>query len=564
MHRKVAIAMLLIVTFGVAAFAVEESKEAKLKVTVVPAHAYVFLDNTPIGPGSRDLFMSAGEHTVGVYAYGWNGLDQTVTLQPGKNTPVNITLQPKGEPITAEFGILQIEGPGRAVVLMNGKTPDYTVGHVDMFNNHIGWFQQLIVPPATHNVTVTFRTGEVWSGPVAVAANQRVILYVPSGKMKTESWSDGTKAVARPRSQVGTASAAVALAPVSGNIEANPPMIQCHDTSKLAYASSETLHAAIHNGAENTPMPSTTGEHAVTPVKTTTYDFTASGPGGVVNKNTTVQVDPAIESSIAANPPEVHYLKIGEKVLTQEPTDIKWQTEHADAAALNGNPTSDLNGRQTMTLQPTQATTGAVSETFAYNLASSNICGGSDSKATSVQMTGMVEPYVLSIFFPTGYPARKNPSIGLVKSQQDELVKLAQAFKIYAEHTPEAKLFIRGHADPRSSNRYNLKLSERRVEITKAFLIAQGIAPEKIETDAVGKTQALDRQAVAQLESENPLKAERKRNVKTTRLAYNRRVDVQILPVAVESSRYFPHTAVDSKLIWQRAWPGLSKVKAAQ
>ncbi len=324
-------------------------------------------------------------------------------------------------------------------------------------------------------------------------------------------------------------------------------------------------------------MPSTTGEHVVWPTKTTNYNFVASGPGGVVDKNTSVQVDPKIDSAVTANPPEVHYLKIGDKVLTQEPTDIRWQTDHANAATLNANNPvlKDYNerdprpqsGEQTEKLEPTQATAGMVHETFTYTLASNNICGGSDSTSTSVQMKGMVEPYILSVFFPTGYPAKRNPSIGLVKSQQDELLKLVQAFQIYADHTPEAKLMIRGHADRRSSNAYNLKLSERRVAIVKAFLVAQGIAPEKIETDAVGDTRQIDANEVAQLESQNPLKTQdvrRERNKKTTTLAYNRRVDIEILPVNLASTRFFPHAAEDSQVLWQRAWPGLTKVKNAE
>lgn len=560
---KFSLAALLILVFGVAAFGVTE-QQAKGKVQVVPKHAYVYLDGTPLGDGSRDFFTAPGTHRIAVYAYGYTGEAREVTLEAGKNPTQQFTLQPSGAPVTAQFGVLQIEGGGRAAVLLNGKTPDYTVGHGDMFNNHVGWFQQLIVPAGTHEVTVNYRTGMVWSGPVTVAANQRVILYVPSGRTKVETWSDGTKPIARPRSQVGSASAAIAIAPVSGDMAAQPPQIRCNDTSNLNYQSSETLHAAIKNGEETMEQAATSGQQPVQPTHTTTYNFVASGPGGVVNKDATVAVDPKIDSSISATPSEVHYLKIGDKVLTAEPTTVKWETDHANTANIDRMSIVPLSGERVVAAAPTQGTTGQINETQTYTLATNNVCGGTDSKTTSVQVKGMAEPYILSVFFPTGYPAKRHPEVGLVKSQQDQLVKIAQAFQIYADHTPEAVLMIRGFADPRSTNAYNMKLSQRRVELVKSFLIAQGVPANKIQTDALGKTRVLDAQTVAQLESENPLKDGKRRNAKATRLAYNRRVDVEIQPAALESSRYYPFVAQDSKVMWQRTWPGLTKVKDAE
>src|SRR3972149_1999346 len=39
-----------------------------------------------------------------------------------------------------------------------------------------------------------------------------------------------------------------------------------------------------------------------------------------------------------------------------------------------------------------------------------------------------------------------------------------------------------GHTDERGTNEYNLALSERRTRTTKRYLVARGIAPERIRT----------------------------------------------------------------------------------
>jgi hypothetical protein len=176
-------------------------------------------------------------------------------------------------------------------------------------------------------------------------------------------------------------------------------------------------------------------------------------------------------------------------------------------------------------------------------------------------------PYILSVFFPTGYPDRTHPDTGLVASQQERLMTLVGIFPLYAEHTPEAKLVLRGYADPRGTDKYNMALSERRVAVVKAFLAAHGIPQDRITIEALGKSQELDAAAVAQLETENPLKAPDARQVHKPRvvwLAYNRRIDVEVQPVTFESSRLFPHPAAEANLLLQPTWPSLRQVKESR
>jgi hypothetical protein len=79
--------------------------------------------------------------------------------------------------------------------------------------------------------------------------------------------------------------------------------------------------------------------------------------------------------------------------------------------------------------QPTRT----IDETKQYTLNATNVCGGSSTQSASLHITGTVEPIptvtLQSIFYPTDYPDKKNPQVGLVKSQQDSLTTLAGGFK---------------------------------------------------------------------------------------------------------------------------------------
>jgi len=82
-----------------------------------------------------------------------------------------------------------------------------------------------------------------------------------------------------------------------------------------------------------------------------------------------------------------------------------------------------------------------------------------------------------------------------------------------------------------------------------------------------GEKSPLDRSTVKMLEAQNPepAPAARAKRVRSTRLAYDRRVDVEIQPIATESVRFFPHTADDSALLFNPRWLGQSKIhKASQ
>jgi hypothetical protein len=454
---------------------------------------------------------------------------------------------------------------GDAAILLNGNKPQYFVGHVDEFNHNIGLHQELIVPPGRHELYVTRFGKELWSGVVTVGADQRVIVDISNGRQRTKDWPRGTKQLTGgvQRFRAGTASATVAIAPVSGSVSANPQNINCNQNTQLAWNSSETVEADMSGLS---PVP-TSGERTVSPRQTTVYELTATGPGGVTKPSTTVNVNTTVQSSLNASPTEANYRRIGDKVIQPANTTLNWSSTNADAASIAPLGSVDPTGSKSVALTPTQTGEGPVDEEVKYTLNATNVCGGSDSKTVAVRLKGSIEPIpavlLNSIFFPTDWPTRQSPALGLVRSQQETLTSLADGFKKYLEYDPDAKLSVSAFADERGPNKHNQSLSDRRAERVRDFLVSQGIAAEKIDTTAHGDTNQLDKATVIDLQTRNPNQPPetRVKNFKATWLAYNRRVDILLLPTNAASQKFFPNQAPDSQIIWQRPKPPRSVVE---
>ena len=557
----------------------QDAKPGKLKMSVSPKQAYTFVDGKAIGPGNRVIKLDVGTHHVVVANYGYKFVEQDVSLDSDKTVPVDIKLEPVGAPVPGPRGRIQIEprrlhGATGAAVLLNGKKPLYFVGHVDEFDHDIIWHQELIVPPGTHQVTVTRDGKELWSGPITVAADQRVIVNISNGKEKTKPWARGSSCPTyrpqcempklAPRFKAGIASATVVVAPVSGSVSANPSKIDCNQSTQLAWDSKETVEADMSGMS---PVP-TSGEKTISPRQTTVYQLTASGPGGVVTPSTTVEVNSVVQSSLNASPAEISYHRIGDKIMEQASTTLNWSSSNSDAVSLDPGGSVEPSGTKSITLSPTQSGTGPVDEEFKYTLKSTNMCGGTDTKTVAVHLKGSVDPIptvlLRSIFFPTAYPTEEDPTLGLVRSQQDVLITLAAGFKQYLEYDPDAKLLLGGYTDERGADKYNDSLSELRVQRVKEFLVSQGIAAEKIETSAYGKQKPLDKATISNLQTRNPNQPPEKwvRDSRTTWLAYNRRVDIVLMPANAESVPLYPNQAPDSQILWQIPKPARSTVEA--
>jgi len=159
-----------------------------------------------------------------------------------------------------------------------------------------------------------------------------------------------------------------------------------------------------------------------------------------------------------------------------------------------------------------------------------------------------------SIYFPTAQPTVLHPDGGLVASQQDILRTLADDFKKYLTYDPNARLMLEGHADERASVEYNMALAERRVALSKRFLVEQGVPEARIDTRSFGEHEELNESQVRQQMEENPELTPEQRtklftNMKSIILSHNRRVDVSASTTAQKSVRRYPFNAQDASTL---------------
>jgi outer membrane protein OmpA-like peptidoglycan-associated protein/opacity protein-like surface antigen len=155
-----------------------------------------------------------------------------------------------------------------------------------------------------------------------------------------------------------------------------------------------------------------------------------------------------------------------------------------------------------------------------------------------------------SIYFQTARPTEEHPEGGLLDSQADILKALAEDYENYLKYMPDAHLILSGHADPRGTPEYNKKLTERRVERTKTFLVEHGVPADHFELKAFGKEDQLTADQIKEQMADNPdlSPAERQkmmRNLTVLVLANNRRVDVTLSTTGQQSVRRYPFNAKD-------------------
>jgi outer membrane protein OmpA-like peptidoglycan-associated protein len=551
-------AALLLLAGGISSLA----QDGKLVLHVTPKQAYLFVDGRAISEASkhRSLSLSPGDHKIELVNYGYAPSTQTVTITSGKDTNLDVNLAAATGTVSGPFGAMTIEGADRDAILLNGKTPDFFVGHGDEFNNDWVWKQELVVPPGTYQVSVLSGDKEVWSGPVDVPANQRVVIDIPKGVRKTVAWSRGEKLSAIPRFTAGTASATVAVAKPTAQLSVTAAQVNCGDASQINWTSTDAPRVEI------TPVGpvATSGQQSVQPTQNTTYNLTATGPGGTVNSNATVNVNNAVQADLQLAPAEVHYKKVGNKVVVDDSTALNWTAQNASTVSIDSLGAVSPTGSRNLQITPKKTDPGAVDETVSYTLNASNGCGGTATKTATLHIVGsIVQPEIKlarSVYFPTDRPRSLKTENALLDSEKDTLKSIATAFIQYVADEPDAHLVLSGHADKRGPQTYNQPLSERRSALAKKFLVEQGVPEDKIDTQAFGKEQNLTvDQVKQQLEQDASLSPEDRQKalqkIQTIVLAYNRRVDITSKPTGQESAREYPFKAEDFARLVDRNGP---------
>jgi outer membrane protein OmpA-like peptidoglycan-associated protein len=537
------------------------AQDGKLTLHVTPHQAYVFVDGRAISEASkcRSLKLSPGHHKIELVNYGYSPATRDVVITPGDTTDVEASLVPVSSSVSGPIGAITIEGANRKAVLLNGKTPDFFVGHGDEFNHEWGWKQELVVPPGNYQVTILSRDNEAWSGPVAVNANERVVVRVPKGVSKTVPWPRGEKLSPVPRFTAGTASATVAVARPTAQLAAGATTINCGDSSQLKWTTSDAPQVEV------APLGqvAVSGEQSIRPTQTTNYQLTALGPGGKITSDATVNVNTDVQAHLEFSPSQVQYKRIGDKVLEEGNTSLNWTSSNASTASIDPVGTVPTSGTQPIQAKPRKTDAGPVDETVTYTLSAKNECGGTTTQTATLHIVGSIVPPELvmrSVYFQTNIPAVKSTSAGLLQSEQDELRAIAESFKRYVAMDPSAKLMLSGHADERGASDYNQGLSERRAELVKQFLTDQGVSPDHLETQAFGEKQNLSADEIKELSKQNPNLSEEDRvrdmwRFRTFELANNRRVDVSLTTTGQESRREFPYKSEDAAELVVRNGP---------
>lgn len=560
------LACFLVFSLATLSAATDSGTTGKLKIHVSPKQAYVFVDGSAIRDGSQTIKLAPGSHEVSVHNYGYTPVTKSVQIESGQTSDLSVDLQKSGGEVSGPFGDIELKGHPRAAVLLNGTTPDYFAGHVDEFDWNWIWHQRLLVHPGTYNVTVTREGKSIWTGPVTVKAGEQVTVYLDhDGKMKTKSWHQGDTMGAQPRFHAGIASAEVPIAPVTAALTAQATSLNCGQSTQLSWNSAD----AVSVGITDLGNVDATGDRSVTPMKTTTYQLVAKGPGGDVTQTATVNVDSQPVATLAANEQEVHYHKIGDKIVQDDPVTLNWSASNADKVTITPLGTEGTNGSATINPQPTQTATGPVNEVLNYTLSASNGCGGTITKTAALHIVGSIDPAppvtLASVFYPSNYPQAAKPDIGLLESEKAVLNAAAARFKTHEEYANDKlTLMVVGYADVRGPKNYNLQLSERRAELVKEYLVSQGIPADKIQIEAEGQQKELSSSDVAKLQNTDQQKADTwMHNAKATWMAYNRRVDIILEPAGQASTDAYPNGAADARLLWERAEPSLQTVEAA-
>jgi hypothetical protein len=155
-----------------------------------------------------------------------------------------------------------------------------------------------------------------------------------------------------------------------------------------------------------------------------------------------------------------------------------------------------------------------------------------------------------SIYFATAQPFPNKPKGGLLPSQEQILVTLAQDFTEYLKYKPDAHLILGAHADSRGTADYNQRLTERRLARATDTLVANGVPADHIDAKSFGEENQLTADQIKEQIADNPDLSpdDRKQmlnNLKVMVLANNRRIDVTLSTTGEQSTRRYPFNAKD-------------------
>jgi outer membrane protein OmpA-like peptidoglycan-associated protein len=343
----------------------------------------------------------------------------------------------------------------------------------------------------------------------------------------------------------------------AGSTDAIVLTAQCNDpdNDQVTYKWTATGGTIDGTGAEVRWHPGDAKEGSYT--ATVTCD---DGRGGTANATANMAVEqkpntPPTVSSCAANP---------DTITVGQTSTVTTTASDADNDNLTYTYTT-TGGRITGSGASVQFdSTGASPGTYTVNCTADDGKGGTAHGTTTINVKAAAPPQeqtqleqrlsLHSIYFPTAQPLPNSPvTTGLLASQKRTLIQLASDFKRYLSFKPDTHLILQGHADPRGGADYNKALSDRRVERTKAFLVAQGVDAAHIETQGLGEEETppmtADQIKQAVQQDQNLTSAQKtvlSRDARALALAQSRRVDISLSTTGQTSVRQYPFNAEDA------------------
>jgi len=371
------------------------AEQAELKIEAKPKEAFVFVDGKAVNHHARKLELTPGQHTIGIYNYGFLPKVQTVTLKEGDNPELEVSLTPAGDAVKGPWGLLKIEGVhNRDAVFLNGKTTEFFIGHVDEATSHLFLKQKMVLPPGIHQVTIVDPRldKEVFNGPVEIVANREAVLDAENGKIEYKNWEDGAEIATLPRFNSTASETIVAVAPVTGKLIADPAEINCGQPARLVWNATDAVYTTITaNGVPIGTLP-VSGEQTVSPTQTTTYEFRTVGPGGIFTTKQTLRVNNTIQTSLAVFPAEIRYHQVDDRVDQQGTATLKWSASNADSVRIDPiGPVTGTSGEAPISALPSRTDFGPIAEMKTYRITATNACGGSDTSTASVHITGSID-----------------------------------------------------------------------------------------------------------------------------------------------------------------------------
>ncbi|MCP2501848.1 MAG: OmpA family protein [Deltaproteobacteria bacterium] len=287
----------------------------------------------------------------------------------------------------------------------------------------------------------------------------------------TEDWDDSTKTGPWSDSTIDKASKAAdaalaktkACQPPIVNYSAAPETIAPGQCSTLTWSTQNVQKAEID---QEVGAVAASGSKQVCPKETTQYMLTATGTGGTVYETATVTVMApvpppppvaAVGTSISANPTYVY---------TGQCTTLTWSTQNATDVVIDPG-VGKVGPSGSKQVCPTDNTTYTISATNA---------GGTKTASTTVPV---YKRTTLQINFDTA-------KADIRKKDLPELQKAIEFVKKY----PNTKVQVVGFTDSRGTDKYNQKLSERRANAVKKYLVDNGhVKPDMITAVGYGEAE---------------------------------------------------------------------------